>query len=216
MSRGAGDRPLTYRGEWDPTETYIPRDVVMSAGQLFLALRLSVGTDPVGAPDDWAAMGSGDSDHASLGTESVAVGAGAVANTEGVALGVDAGSSFGQAAIAIGYSSGARQYNIAIGNTASANIAYGNSICIGNGSTVTAFNSIAFGDSSDVSGERAIAIGTNADNAVDDRCLIKVNDVELVRSNGTGATSIILADSTGVRWRIGVDTSGNPVGLGAA
>lgn len=55
--RGAGDRPLTYAGAYDATRTYIPREVVTSAGSVFMAIALTSGHAPPDATY-WLPMGS--------------------------------------------------------------------------------------------------------------------------------------------------------------
>lgn len=46
MSRGAGDRPLTYVGPYDSDRTYLPREVVDFEGGAFMATAKTVGHPP--------------------------------------------------------------------------------------------------------------------------------------------------------------------------
>jgi hypothetical protein len=186
--------------------------------------------------------GGGDSTHPGAGEDSVAIGAGSEAGEDAVAIGVDAVATSN--GVSLGRSSEAGEYNLAVGASANAFYDFQNAAAVGNGASVNGDYGAAFGHGAFVSGSegtalggeshvtaddatavgghasataaRAIAIGKGAASTTADRGVVKVNDLELVRSNGSGATTVILADSTGTRWRIGVDTSGNPVGLGAA
>lgn len=56
-----------------------------------------------------------------------------------------------------------------------------------------------------------MAIGAGASTSVNDRCILKANEVQVDQSNGSGQTSLILRDSANVRWRIAVSTAGELV-----
>lgn len=173
---------------------------------------------------------SGDGDHAGMALLTTQVGAGAVASDTGAtALGCNAEAT-NQGAVAIGTASSATasggtavgtdaeatgSESTAVGHNAQA-VFGADTTALGSSAGASGAKSMALGRLSVAGGDRATAIGYAAENYVNDRCLVKNNDLELVRSDGTGATSFILADTAGVRWRIGVDTSGNPIGLGAA
>lgn len=46
MSRGAGDRPLTYKGAWAYDQTYRPRDVVTVNSIAYMAVARTTGVEP--------------------------------------------------------------------------------------------------------------------------------------------------------------------------
>jgi hypothetical protein len=58
--RGAGDRPITYEGTYDPAVQYLPRMVVKDGTSTYLAVAKTIGTapDPTLATP-WLPMGSG-------------------------------------------------------------------------------------------------------------------------------------------------------------
>lgn len=58
MSRGAGNHaaPLTYSGDYDPDRTYLPREVVVSSGSVFMALSKHSGIEPPD-PAHWLVLG---------------------------------------------------------------------------------------------------------------------------------------------------------------
>lgn len=163
------------------------------------------------------APASGDSDHAGAGVDSTAVGSGATsAGQGGLAVGVDAEAS--------GYLS------TAVGTQVIVDLGADNATAVGQGSTVESVDGTALGSSTavsaqggtavgrgaDVQGEygvalgrgalaeaaRSIAIGRDAYSATDDRAVVKVNDVEVVRSSAGTGTSIILASPDGTRYRL--------------
>lgn len=47
--RGAGNPPLTYEGDYDTAQTYLPRQVVKVAGKAFMSLAKQTGVDPPAA-----------------------------------------------------------------------------------------------------------------------------------------------------------------------
>lgn len=58
LGRGAGDRPLTYAGEYDPDRTYLPREVATASGLVYMAIAKSVGHPPPDATY-WLPLGGG-------------------------------------------------------------------------------------------------------------------------------------------------------------
>lgn len=70
--------------------------------------------------------------------------------------------------------------------------------------------SLAVGPLADASGARSVAVGYSAAAATDDTMVARVNSLEVASSafTGTGATSLIISDTAGVRWRITVTTVG--------
>lgn len=54
--RGAGDRPLTYAGEYEVARTYLPREVVKTGGGVFMALSKHDGIAPPD-PAHWLVLG---------------------------------------------------------------------------------------------------------------------------------------------------------------
>lgn len=50
--RGAGDKPVTYRGTYDPSTTYLPREVIVHNGLPYMATAKTVGDYPTSAAPD--------------------------------------------------------------------------------------------------------------------------------------------------------------------
>lgn len=201
---------------------------------------LQIGPGADGSGDSSVALGdgaiaSGDFSFAVLGEASgdSAIALGGLA-TGSPAVAIGASAEAGVQSIALGYFANAGDYNIAIGQNAgpdSGDAAYtgGGVVNIGStarsrGHTAVAIGysadtfgeeSVALGPFSQATGVRSVAIGKNCTAFDDDTAKIKADSLE-VEPRSTTESWVILADSTGVRWKIGVDTSGNPIGLGAA
>lgn len=97
----------------------------------------------------------------------------------GVAIGFGAGTA--DDSIAIGRDAGAQWWGVAIGRDAESGP-----------------QGVAIGFSATASGSRSIAIGNGASEATDDTAKIKANDLIVERSNGTGASRLVLYSATGV------------------
>ena len=172
----------------------------------------------------------GDTDHPGSGSNSTVIGVSATATaTEATALGYSADAT-GASSVAIGTQTTASAGSaVAIGPLANATtvgaVAVGDS-AQATGAQAAAFGyvaqasgnqSTALGNQSNASGLRTTVIGKSATCSVDDRCLIRNDDLELVRSSGSGAaTSIILASPDGSRWRLVPPNGGGSIGWVAA
>lgn len=62
MSRGAGDRFVTFRGDWNAELTYNPRELVRYDGSVWLAVSRSLGEVPSEGSPAWLGFGGGGGD----------------------------------------------------------------------------------------------------------------------------------------------------------
>lgn len=191
-------------------------------------------TDVTTAPDADDAAG-GDITHASNGIDSMAVGADAFADGARSQAGGVQSAAEGDNSTAFGFRAEADgAFSTAVG--CSARAIGEESIALGDGAEADGFGATAvggdnggggayaigdrstvIGSSARAEGVRSVAIGASAVAADDHMGKIKVDGFEVESSSASGAqTFMILTDSAGARWKIGVDTSGNPIGLGAA
>lgn len=143
----------------------------------------------------------------------LAVGYGADAGFISVALGYGA-AALGQGAVAVGYSTNAPgEYSLALGRDAEATairtIAAGYlalasadyGIAIGFQASASGVQSMALGYQAAASGIRAWALGYAASNGTIDTGKVNANDTYFERSNGAGATRLVLRTSTSV-WKV--------------
>lgn len=174
-----------------PAATAGPQTVTVGAqaegGDYNVAVGYNAG--PTGAFDSGVMLGQ---DATITGHGGVAVGIDTSADTRSVALGKGALASADDA-IAVGYLSEA------IGTR---------SVALGKGAFVDTDDGIAVGWNAYASGIRSVAIGAAAEVLADDTIVLSCNDLEVDQSNGSGRTSIVLRDSSNVRWRIIVSTGG--------
>ena len=148
--------------------------------------------------------------HPGAGANSVAIGTGATASASATTAIGPYSEATGAGATAIGNSKtayGARAMSIggfadapdsvAIGDSADIAVAATEAISIGSGSFVDGVSGIAIGGQASVpsTSPRSISIGQGAfiPGSTPDRGIIRVNDLEVKRSNGTGSTSLRLA-----------------------
>jgi methyl coenzyme M reductase subunit D len=164
--------------------------------------------------------------HPGAGANSVAIGTGATASASATTAIGPYSEATGAGATAIGNSKtayGARAMSIggfadapdsvAIGDSADIAVAATEAISIGSGSYVDGVSGIAIGGQATVpsTSPRSISIGQGAfiPASTPDRGIIRVNDLEVKRSNGTGATTLRLASPDGTIGIVSVtDTDG--------
>lgn len=184
------------------------------------------GAVPIPAGDGSAdTYARSDHEHAGAGTSSVAVGTSAAASAfSSTAVGQQATASGNSAiavgrlavasnarATAIGYSADAVGfYSVAIGGNA---YATDDSVAIGDWASAAGYGSFALGEGATIpaSSHSSIAIGYNATIPASspDTGIIKVNDIQIVRSNGTGVTRLGLLSPDGtIGWITVTDTDG--------
>lgn len=156
--------------------------------------------------DQNVAIGSGALASSSGGLDnSTAVGASSTADKGGTAEG-SGSQALGLETVAIGKD--AKAYNdrdTVVGALAKARIGGGS----GNDNTLIGHD--AQSGVAGVGGQRSrtVAIGSGARVTEDDNGVIKVDVFEVVPSSGGLESAFILADSTGARWKITVDTTGH-------
>lgn len=128
-------------------------------------------------------------------SEGTALGRAAEARAdESTALGADSETD-GQRSVAVGYGSFARS------DAPSA-------VAVGAEATCLAEKTVAIGDTARATHARCVAIGYGSACGADDEGVIQVDAFEVVPSSGGLEAWVVLPDSTGVRWKISVDTSG--------
>lgn len=117
-------------------------------------------------------------------------------------------------AVALGYAANVvGNYCISIGGHTTSNDDDG--IAIGRQATVSGGAATAIGHSASATGNNSQAFGQYAASTVDNRTMFAAVDLWVSPPIGN-ASWIVLYDSAGIAWKVGVDTSGNPIGLGAA
>ena len=153
------------------------------------------------------------------GAESAAIGVGASAGFGGAAIGKGAQAT-GASALAIGRNSTASGTGAtAIGSTTTAAANYGtaistgasagtNAIGIGRNASASGTSSLALGVSSVASASRSQSFGYNATSNTADTAVIKANDLDVQRSNGTGETRLALYSPNGTKYWLTVDDTG--------
>lgn len=138
----------------------------------------------------------GDPPSGAVGNWSIAIGPNAYAAQYGLALGYHAEAS--------------GNYSIGIGERADATALQ--SVGIGRQVDALAENSIALGyvATVPVTSPRSMAIGANSSVPADtsDRAVLKTNELDIVRSNGTGATRIALYSPNGTKYWLSVSDAG--------
>lgn len=182
MSKGAGEAPVVWAGEYDPTLTYLPRQLVSVSGTPYMSLAKQTGVDPPGA--SWLAFGGGggaDGFRAGAGVSSVIGGdlfpadSGLSTATDRYALVVGGGATAGYHATAVGtFSWAPNDYctaygygsyaadgpsNTAVGMFSTANPPGGQGTAVGRGSSATKDHATSVGASAIARSLNGIAIG---------------------------------------------------------
>jgi len=112
------------------------------------------------------------------------------------AVGTSAQATIGSSTTAVGASAQATNY----GATA-----------IGRSAKASGSNAMAAGVNANATGARAIALGSGATSGTADTAVLKANDLDLQRSNGTGATRLALSSPNGTKYWLSVADGGTLV-----
>lgn len=164
--------------------------------------------------DRLARRPAGDSTHDGTGANSTQIGQSAAATgAASTAVGDGSSAVFGSTALGVAAAaSGSLSTSLGQSSAASGSGA----LAVGAGSLASGASSQALGTNAHATGTSSVAIGPSATCAVDYRAVIAANELQLDRSDGaTGATSLILRDTAGTRWRVSV-TTGGAVSVAAA
>lgn len=154
------------------------------------------------------------------GDDGTAIGANSGVNTDGTAVGSSSGASPGGTAVgarasasddgvAVGTDSIAGTQTTVAGQNAHTTGTANRSVIYGRNATTSAVDSTVIGDSASNTGARGMAIGKGATNTVADRATMKINDLWLVPSGGSGINSIVMRCADGATdWHLAFGING--------